>query len=455
MIQLGKLLRQRRKEMGMRIEDLTDTNISSATISNIERGKSSTHKNKLFYLCEKLGLNIESLPDLIKENILKKKQIKRKLESLEGILEFDPEAVLKELEIIPLCNLDLLSAYCEYLKGKCYINRKSWTNAKNHLVECIRIVEENEKALSKTNLKAASLNELGRVFYFNNDVHQALSCAERGIESFQEDGERGYYKQILYINKALYLDKLDETQESLKTLEVIWRERENIQKLDVLLNMFELRAILLYKHKLFADAMCVAQRGLSIAMINRQYDRVVELYYEIGRIHVQLNEWEEAKNCFETACRYEMVLKNTSLLIPSYIQMGLLNLKMKKVSQAETDLLKAVSLTKQDPNIWNYIEAHQALGDCYLERGDRTTALKNYQKAFSKCKEQNFICKQNDLLVKMCKCVEKSDKKLLNKYIENLYHIQVELAKRGGGGCSCVGAQNHRAKSLLVKNTGI
>lgn len=429
-IQLGKLLRQRRKEMGMRIEDLADVNISPATISNIERGKSSTQqKNKLLYLCEKLGMDLQMIPTLIENNVLQKKNIKMKLESLEGILEFNPEQVLKELEAISLHNLDLLYAFSEYLKGKCYVIRGSLTNAKNHFVECIRIVDKNQSALLRTNLKAASLNELGRVFYFSNDLKQALACVEQGIESFDLLGERRYCWHVLYICKATYLDQLDETQESLKALDILWEEIDQIQKLDVLLNMYELKASLLSKHKLYLEAMKVAQIGLGIARLNLQHERALELCNEIGRIHMALEEWEEAQHSFETACKYESVLKNHSLLIPSYIQIGLLNLRLQNLTQAEYYLLKAVSLTRNETEIWKFIEAHKALGDCYLQKGDLTTALITYQKALAKCREQKLLRKQNDLLVKMCKCVEKSDKKLFNQYIEKLYKIQVELVK--------------------------
>lgn len=431
LIQLGKLLRQRRKEMGMRIEDLADKNISCATISNIERGKSSTQqKSKLMYLCEKLGMDIYALPELIEKNILQKKRIKMKLEALEGILEFDPEGVLEELESISLTNLDLLYAFSQYLRGKCYSIKKSWTNAKNHFVECIRIVDKNYEALGKTNLKAASLNELGRVFYFKNDLKQALACVEQGITVFEPEGERLYYKQVLYICKAMYLDKLDETQESLKALDYLWQEIDKIQKLDVLLNMYELKANLLSKHKLYKEAMVVAEKGLNIARLNQQYDRAVELCNEIGKIHIYLNEWEEARHAFETACRYESVLKNHSLLIPSFIQLGLLYLRWGNHELAESYLVKAVSLTKNDIEVLKFIEAYKALGDCYLEKGEIQTALITYQRAFEKCKEQKLLQKQNELLVKMCKCVEKNNKKLFNQYLENLYQIQVELVKK-------------------------
>lgn len=45
-IQIGELLRKRRKELGLRLEDLADDFISPSTISNIERGLLMSMKKK-------------------------------------------------------------------------------------------------------------------------------------------------------------------------------------------------------------------------------------------------------------------------------------------------------------------------------------------------------------------------------------------------------------------------
>src|SRR5690554_2865525 len=63
--EIGELIRKRRREQGLRLEDLADENISPATISNIERGVPYVHQEKVRYVLSKLRLNPEDLPKLL------------------------------------------------------------------------------------------------------------------------------------------------------------------------------------------------------------------------------------------------------------------------------------------------------------------------------------------------------------------------------------------------------
>lgn len=51
--EIGEVIRKKRKEQGLRLEDLADNNISPATISNIERGINHVNVHKIMYLLKK------------------------------------------------------------------------------------------------------------------------------------------------------------------------------------------------------------------------------------------------------------------------------------------------------------------------------------------------------------------------------------------------------------------
>ena len=72
-IQIGELLRKRRKELGLRLEDLADDFISPSTISNIERGITYVNEEKVRYIAEKLNVNLDRAHDFLKKNKKKSK----------------------------------------------------------------------------------------------------------------------------------------------------------------------------------------------------------------------------------------------------------------------------------------------------------------------------------------------------------------------------------------------
>ena len=63
--EMGEIIRKVRKERGMKLHELADNNISSATISNIERGRSGVRFDKIEYLFEKLDIHMDKLTELL------------------------------------------------------------------------------------------------------------------------------------------------------------------------------------------------------------------------------------------------------------------------------------------------------------------------------------------------------------------------------------------------------
>jgi transcriptional regulator with XRE-family HTH domain len=62
---IGEVIRRVRKEKGMKLEDLADDNISTATVSNIERGVPHVSTDKTMYLLKKLNIPLESIPQML------------------------------------------------------------------------------------------------------------------------------------------------------------------------------------------------------------------------------------------------------------------------------------------------------------------------------------------------------------------------------------------------------
>ncbi|OYD08082.1 helix-turn-helix domain-containing protein [Paludifilum halophilum] len=82
--QIGTVVRKVRKERGLRLGDLADENISSATISNIERSVPHVHDSKVYYLLDKLKIGGNEGSEVMyeEENILRNSLLKLKLVSI-------------------------------------------------------------------------------------------------------------------------------------------------------------------------------------------------------------------------------------------------------------------------------------------------------------------------------------------------------------------------------------
>lgn len=62
-VELGKWIRQQRRERGLRLEDLAGVGLSVATISNIERGIPRVRPKKFALLLKKLKLGEKGLAE--------------------------------------------------------------------------------------------------------------------------------------------------------------------------------------------------------------------------------------------------------------------------------------------------------------------------------------------------------------------------------------------------------
>ncbi|WP_028776945.1 helix-turn-helix domain-containing protein [Shimazuella kribbensis] len=433
-IKLGKFLRQKRKELGYRIEDLEDKEISSATISNIERGKSTLKSDKIPYLCQKLNINPPGLHKLINTNQSRKNLIKQRLQGLDAIIEFDTDYVLQQLEEISLTNLDSLSSYVEFLKGKVFQYKRSWTNAKNHFIEGIEIVNRN-KALRKTNLKTICLTQLGKLYYFNNNPEQALEYVNEALKEFQPDGEKQESKHIALISKAIYLDEigkkqesLGKKQESLQVINILLEDTSKITNIDVLLNAYELKGSLLRRLQLPQEALHCVLEGLNIAKSNSMFIRSVELWTELGKIYLDLREIEEAKCVLETAIRFEPVVPKQFFLV-AYTTLGNVYMMDQDWEISKQYFQTVIELITPDTPVTKYIDAYIGLADCYMFLAQHEQAMDTYQYALQKCREFGLRNKENYVSIKLCECAKKSDQRLFYTYLEDLFYVQKQLSE--------------------------
>lgn len=425
-IQIGELLRKRRKELGLRLEDLADDFISPSTISNIERGITYVNEEKVRYVADKLEVNLERIHDLLAKEKQEEEQIVLKLTAIENMVDLmNPDKGLEHLRKLEVPGNHKLAGIVHFLRGKVYLKKKNWVKAQNHFLEAIRIMEQKEER-SLTNIKAASYYELSRIAYINNDLSQALGYIEEGIEHFREDGERLYYKYILHIFRIIYLNKAERLEESLRKIESLWQKLKEIESVDMVLELYKVRISILIKLKLYDEAIGYARQGIEAARINGKTEQACELWLLNGKIYLAMKKWEEAVNCFLTVLNLQEKLKADPLKMYAKTYLGLAYLEQKRWPDAEQILQEAIQLCQKSSGQAD-LETYMALGECYFRQSRFKEAIPYYEKAQDLARRGADREGEHKIILKLARCYEQEDPEKFRQYVTRLYEIEIAV----------------------------
>jgi tetratricopeptide (TPR) repeat protein len=437
-LELGNLIRRKRKERGLKQEELSvDRVISTGTISNIERGAYRVNREKLEYLCDRLGICRDVLNEYLSQEAVEGQQLdqadpKLELLGIEYLMDMvDLEKGWDRLRQVRISRTDPLYGIELYLKGRYYEEKQKWESAEVHYQQAIRHVEQFPE-LMETNIQASSFNSLSRIYNHLNRLDQALQCIQMGLKSFMPDGERKHVKYHLLISKVIYLEKLDRDNEALLLLEEIWNEMDQIDSAEVRLNMYEMRAKLLNKMRLYEQAITFAYRGLLKARIDRMYDRAFELWTTLGESYAKSGSPHDAELCFRSALQLRHKIRRKYLLPSTYSKLGLLYFEKNDLDNSEKFLKKAVELGKKNQDAFRLIEALTSLGDCYQKQGKLQLAKSHYEEALELAEKGGFDIQRQNILRKLALCCEQLDPECFRKYVTQYLRLSVQLEEGGG-----------------------
>jgi tetratricopeptide (TPR) repeat protein len=425
--QIGELLRKRRKELGLRLEDLADDFISPSTISNIERGITYVNEEKVRYIADKLGVNLEQIHELWAKEKQEEEQMELKLAAVESIVDLmNPDKGLEKLRKLAVPNNHLSTAYVHFLRGKIYLQKKNWVKSQNHFLEAIRIVDQKGE-WQKSNIKAASYHELGRIAMEVHDADQALKYVEEGIEHFQEAGERSDYKSMLLAAKVKVLEKLDRIEEGLRLIEDLWQQIDEIKNVEVVLNLSQSRVSMLTKLKLYDEAVSHATAGIELARINKKPEHASELWMMLGGIHLRKGQWDEAEDCFRTALCLQEKIKADELKIKTHTYLWMVLLEQGKSDEAKQVLEEAVAICERNHQTMPHRETYIVLGDCHAKQGAYSDAIQVYEKVWKMARKKGDKPQEHKVILKLARCYEQQDKEKFAEFLQELYRVENEL----------------------------
>lgn len=435
---LGKILRERRKEKKQTLENLSDELLSPATMSKIERGSSKVSLKKIEIFCNRLNYNLKKAPTLSGVELQTKEEQENELNQVRltmidnYIHSYDYKSALKELKEIALDDTNPYKAKVFFLKG-CSYNLKGKTDeAKKCFYKTIHFVENQSKKFNLDNIKAHCYLKLCQIAYFRNDFKLALQEAKRGIKCFDDEMGNLNLKYALLENQVIYLELLGYRQQAFTLLRTLWKEKENIDNIDIILNMYDMQAKLLMRSQLYQDAIQYAKKGLKIAISNRNIGRAGELWVTLGDIYKRTNLEPIAFKSFLTA--KEMLQKANLNQQIIEADVSLCELYNRRNQWRRTKKILEHSIAKIDENgpyLIRYIQALIILSESYHHLQELDKAEITYKKALDLSRQHELHKLEYEVLLKLVDFWERNYPGEENIYLKQFLDHARKLEKGG------------------------
>lgn len=423
--EIGKFIRKIRKERGLRLEDLSDEQISTATISNIERGVPHVNKEKVFYLMQKLNLNLQDLPDLLLKDNENMETMQLKLTAIETMICMSEH----EKAYQKLCNIsdairEEYGSTIHSLRGRYFLKSREWKKAERELIESNRLLTQEHD--NKENLESINYNYLAFCRYTQNDMEQALRYVEKGLESFQDNiDDPDQIKYFLMTNRVIYLEKLGRTDEALKRLDELWIHMPVIRKTPILLHMYSLKADLYRRMKLYQDAIRYAREGIKIASSSSYFDEMFHLWTILGTIYIELNNLVDAETCFSFILDLENRVSQKQELVRAYCSLGNLYLLQGKIDEAKKILLQAIHWGEKLNDALKLANALIIMGKLMKTTGQHEEGIKYLERAVAISEQHDYNQKLFLAYYELANCYETiGDRVKFQMAAEQMYIVQ-------------------------------
>jgi tetratricopeptide (TPR) repeat protein len=442
---VGVKLKAERTRRGILQKQIADQlKVGTTTISNLERGFEGVAAEKYILYAQEFGL-AEELCGVIPEEELRERHHLRKLTNIDDLLATNPEKWEQELETlnkeVDFESETKLAPYYHFLKGKIYrekgrkiTNRgtsnssnKTLTKAEDYFLHAIDQINK-EHFLVNTNIKSTAYNYLSVISHNRNDFASALFYAEKGIENFVDVGERQYIKYNLLLNKAIYLENLNQNEKARLALKYLNHAIENSTdprsvRTSVIAQMYLIYSTVLHKLNLTEEALENAFKGIEIALINHDYNKLFMLWSCVGMLYSSLGKLDEAEEYLYNALHINEMVTKEYLRPYNYRLLGSLLVQQKKFDNAKGIIDKSIEISKKYSDELSLTESLSALGRWYVEQALYQDAIDILNKAKDLEQKHHFLHLEKEILTSLCECYEQANPEELKNHALDLYFI--------------------------------
>lgn len=415
--ELATELREARKSQGLRQEDLAvDDFLSTGTISRMERGNVSVSHEKLAYLGKRLAVPIEHNGELTPTN--NTTDLSLQLLSIENQLGMiSTDEAWEELRKIQ-AESNFHQMWALYLKGKYWERKQKTEKAK---LCYLQVAENNNLELKESNLSPAAYHALGRIAFYEEQMKEALTYVEKGLERFHSEGERPHIEHMLQISKVIYLERLERDTEALLLIEEMWENKDNMESREVIVGMYDMKTKLLVKLKRFDEAIPIAKKGLQVARSNQMYDHACSLWIELGECYCQQNELTNAKVCFRSSTSMVEKMRIKFLVIQAFLRLGKLYDQKNNAKKAFDMYQSAIKTSRKHQDMLRLAISLEHLGDHYFINQQKTKALKVYEEAAEIYRDRNYLPNHCNILMKLARIHYSTNQEQYYRLLDQYY----------------------------------
>ncbi|WP_168188724.1 tetratricopeptide repeat protein [Thermoflavimicrobium daqui] len=432
--EIGKFIRKIRKERGLRLEDLSDEQISTATISNIERGVPHVNQEKVLYLMKKMNLDMDKLPEILVRENEDMESMFLKFHAIENMLHLKQlDAAWESLKEISEESTFQYQATIRSLKGRYYLSCKKWRRAERELTESNLLIQQDPYA-KKVCLEALNYNLLAYCSYKQNHLQQALKYIEKGLEVVgTEAGDDDQIKYKLMMDRVVYLEKIGRIEEALNYVDLLWEEISEVRDITVLIQIYALKAELLRKIKLYHDAIRYAKEGINLAVSAKDYDNLTFLWTTLGTLYLELGNKEDAETCFKLVLSFQDYVQDKHKLLLANNILGSIYVLQDRLDEAESAFMKAIEWGEKIKGTKELVHSVFLLGKVKRHKGEYLIAISHYKRASDLARKIDWNQATLRCYFEIANCYRQlGDQDNLKKYFDLMNEVQREIDTKDG-----------------------
>ncbi|MCH5585790.1 hypothetical protein MK805_12635 [Shimazuella sp. AN120528] len=392
---IRKLIRKTRIDLKISQMDLVDgiSGLSQSNLSRFEKGQLILDQNHIDALLNKLKINHNKIPDLIREMERQEQVSFFSLRSLESMIRkgiYNREK-FKELE-----GLIGNPAAIYYARGKRHLMKSELDKAKKNYLKVVNTNEDDQ--FLNENLVAGSYLNLSAIAYRQNNLPLAFQYVDSGLEHLDEQGERRYLKYSLIYNKSFFYFIMKDLDEAEDALEEAWKNRMNINDdMRTRIRVYVLKASIKWARKSQDEAIKILSKAVDLAAINDLTDLSFELSIDLARYCFEVGEYQLSESCFRSAMLFKSDLKKPNDA-SVHTEIARLHLTMKRYRQAEMEIQRAIFAARKRNDIYKLTKALIVKGEIEVKIGSTSYLQSNFIKALSLSKEYGFRQLEHEIL---------------------------------------------------------
>jgi tetratricopeptide (TPR) repeat protein len=368
---VGKSLREAREEKGMTLDQAAKVSgLSKKMCWKLEQGVNSTKIENYEVYAGALGLVFDDLVNQIRGF----DSVAEQLEWIETEIElFRDRDVSKTIE--RLDKLGLQGSYlqtAEYLKGKAFFYSQKYEKAEKHLNRAIDLAYKDIEEHGHFNILTCAYNILANIYYHHyQEPKKALELTNEAISLFVESGERETEYYIAYLNRSVFLEKLNRLAASERFASFLWENLLKIRKADTQAAVCEHVGRIRIHNFDYKGAKEALRLGMDIARRNNLPARASDLALAAGDMYLIQNEEHLAEQCYHQALSFHSTIR-------VHNKLGGFHLKQKEFVQAADHFQEALGMKGSRSE---HIDALIGLGKSCLLQGKRSEAIPILKKA--------------------------------------------------------------------------